>query len=64
MAAALKVHNVVLHRSIETNGGVVFKVVGDAFRASFPTATQALRAAIESQRLLLVAAWNELGPLA
>jgi predicted ATPase/class 3 adenylate cyclase len=63
MAAALQIHNAALRQAIEANGGVVFKTVGDAFQAAFDTAPQALKAAIESQRLLQSATWNELGPL-
>ena len=63
MAVALQVHNAALRRAIEANGGVVFKVVGDAFNAAFPTAPQALKAAIDGQRALGSAPWNELGPL-
>ena len=63
MAAALQVHNAALRRAIESNGGVVFKVVGDAFNAAFSTAPQALKAAIEGQRALESAPWNELGAL-
>jgi predicted ATPase/class 3 adenylate cyclase len=64
MAAALQIHNAALRQAIEANGGVVYKTVGDAFQAAFPTAPQALKAAIEGQRALLSAPWNELGPLA
>ena len=63
MAGALQIHNATLRQAIERNGGVVFKTVGDAFQAAFTTAPQALRAAIEGQRLLQSATWNELGPL-
>ena len=34
MAAAIAVHNAVLRQAIEANGGMVFKVVGDAFQAA------------------------------
>ena len=64
MAEALQVHNAALRQAIEANGGVVFKTVGDAFQAAFPTAPQALRAAIEGQKALQSAPWNELGALA
>ena len=64
MAVALQIHNNALRSAIEANGGVVFKTVGDAFQAAFATAPQALKAAIEGQRVLQSAAWNELGPLA
>jgi class 3 adenylate cyclase len=63
MSQALEVHNTALRQAIEANGGVVFKIVGDAFQAAFPTAPQALKAAIEGQRALQIAPWNELGPL-
>ena len=35
---------------IEDHGGYVFKTVGDAFCAAFPTAPDALEAALEAQR--------------
>jgi predicted ATPase/class 3 adenylate cyclase len=63
MAKALEIHNTALRSAIETHGGVVFKTVGDAFQAAFPTAPQALRAAIAGQRALQDAPWNELGEL-
>jgi class 3 adenylate cyclase len=63
MAAALQVHNAALRQAIQANGGWVFKIVGDAFQVAFATAPQALQTAIEGQRALQSAAWNELGPL-
>jgi predicted ATPase/class 3 adenylate cyclase len=63
MAEALQVHNTALRQAIEAHGGAVFKTVGDAFQAAFATAPQALKAAIEGQRNLQTAPWNELGAL-
>ena len=63
MGVALEIHNAILRQAIEQNGGVVFKIVGDEFSAAFPTAPQALAAALQAQRDLLSASWNELGPL-
>src|SRR3989304_4348612 len=63
MATALEAHNASLRQAIKVNGGVVFKTVGDAFQSAYPTALQALKAAIEGQRALQTAPWNELGPL-
>jgi predicted ATPase/class 3 adenylate cyclase len=63
MAAALQVHNTVMHQAIQTNGGMIFKTVGDSLQAVFSTASQALKASIEAQRGLQSAQWNELGPL-
>jgi predicted ATPase/class 3 adenylate cyclase len=63
MSAALQIHNTVLRQAIQAYGGIVFKVVGDAFQAVFPIAAQALQAAVAAQHGLLAAPWNELGPL-
>ena len=46
MQAALARHDTLLREAIESNGGYVFKTVGDAFCAAFPTAPQALDAAL------------------
>jgi class 3 adenylate cyclase len=53
MQAALARHDELLRRAIEEHGGYVFKTVGDAFCAVFPTAPEALEAALEAQRTLL-----------
>lgn len=63
MAESLQVHNDILCRAIEGNGGVVFRFVGDAIYAAFPTAPQALSAAVHGQRELACAEWNELDAL-
>ncbi len=63
MAEALQAHNLALRTAIESHGGVVFKIVGDEFQTAFPTASQALRAAVAGQRALSAAAWNDLGEL-
>ena len=63
MAEALQIHNAALRQAIEANGGAVFKTVGDGFQAAFATAPQALKAAIDGQKALQIAPWNELGPL-
>jgi DNA-binding CsgD family transcriptional regulator len=47
MAIAMQIHNAVLRGAIEANGGAVFKTVGDAFQAAFPTALDRLKTAIE-----------------
>ena len=48
MQAALARHDEFLRRAIEEHGGYVFKTVGDAFCCAFPTAPDALEAALES----------------
>jgi predicted ATPase/class 3 adenylate cyclase len=52
MAEALQIHNSILHLAIEANEGIVFT-----------TASHALKAAVEGQRALHSADWNELGAL-
>src|SRR6476646_3155111 len=52
MRLALARHDTLLRAAIETNGGTVFKTMGDAFCAVFPTAPQALEAALMAQQSL------------
>ena len=59
MQAALARHDELLKRAIEERGGYVFKTVGDAFCAAFSTASDALEAALEAQRLVLKERWDE-----
>jgi class 3 adenylate cyclase len=63
MQAALARHDEVLRWAIEEHGGHVFKTVGDAFCCAFPTAPDALEAALETQRRLLSSEWEQTGPL-
>ena len=53
MQAALARHDELLRWTIEKGGGYVFKTVGDAFCAVFPTVHDALEAAMEIQRTLI-----------
>ncbi len=59
MQEALKRHDTILRTSIESHGGYVFKTVGDAFCAAFPTATDALASAIEIQEQVEKELWGE-----
>ncbi|HEX3369464.1 MAG TPA: adenylate/guanylate cyclase domain-containing protein, partial [Candidatus Cybelea sp.] len=52
MAAALARHNELLRAAIESNGGYVFKTVGDAFCAAFSGVPEAIAAALAAQRAL------------
>jgi class 3 adenylate cyclase len=63
MSEALTSHDKILHETIEIHGGHVFKTVGDAFCTAFSTATDALEAAVESQRRLFSSEWEQTGPL-
>jgi predicted ATPase/class 3 adenylate cyclase len=59
MQVALTRHDALLWETIEGHGGFVFKTVGDAFCAVFPTAIGALEAALAAQRGLFSEAWGE-----
>ena len=63
MSEALSRHDEILRAAIEAHDGRVFKTVGDAFYAAFPTAPKALSAALDAQRALHHAEWEEAGPL-
>src|SRR5438105_9236403 len=64
MNAAVERHDTILRQAIEANGGVVFRTEGDAFRAAFPTAPQALGAALDAQHALHAEPWaEEIAPL-
>jgi len=63
MAAAVARHMALLDAAIQAHGGIHFKTVGDAVQAAFPTAPDAISAALDAQRSLLAEDWGELGPL-
>jgi WD40 repeat protein/class 3 adenylate cyclase len=63
MQAAVAHHDTLLREAIEQYSGYVFKTVGDAFYAAFPTAPQALDAAIAAQHSLQSADWESTGPI-
>src|SRR5437870_11551419 len=64
MGVALARHDEILRQAIEANGGYVFKTVGDAFCAAFPTPNGALAAALSAQRALNGEPWSEAtGPI-
>jgi predicted ATPase/class 3 adenylate cyclase/Tfp pilus assembly protein PilF len=63
MQAALARHDEILRRTIEERGGYVFKTIGDAFCAAFPTASHALEATLEAQLALLGEDWKQTLPL-
>ncbi len=59
MAVALRRHDELLRSIIEAGEGYVFKTVGDAFCAAFPTAKQALEAAAAAQLAISNEPWPE-----
>ena len=63
MRLALAIHDSLLRQAIEQNNGYVFKTVGDAFCAAFPTAPEALTAANDAHFALLKQDWGETGPI-
>ncbi|MBC5800584.1 MAG: adenylate/guanylate cyclase domain-containing protein [Candidatus Eremiobacteraeota bacterium] len=52
MQEAVRRHDTLVRRAIGVNGGYVFKTIGDAFCAVFARAQEALKAALEAQRML------------
>ena len=63
MAAAVERHFALLREAIEAEQGVLFKTVGDAVQAAFPTVPQAVAAAVAAQTALRAEDWGELDPL-
>lgn len=63
MAVAMDRHDALLRQAVAAHGGVIFKTMGDAVCAAFPTAPEGLEAALEAPRALLREAWGETGPL-
>jgi predicted ATPase/class 3 adenylate cyclase len=61
MQAALARHDELLTLAMEKHGGYVFKTVGDAFCAAFPTGPEALECALDTQRRLLSSEWEQAG---
>src|SRR5215217_9439353 len=57
MATAVERHLDLLRDAVAAHSGVVFKVVGDAVQAAFPTAPDAVAAALDAQRALVQQAW-------
>ena len=58
MPTLLARHHEILNQSIQAHNGYVFQIVGDAFAASFHTAPDALKAALEAQRALEREPWD------
>src|SRR6476619_3331461 len=57
MRAAFSREEAILRHAIAANGGYAYKMIGDAFQAAFPTAPQALQAALDAQRALHSESW-------
>src|SRR5687768_9709950 len=63
MASAVARHLMLLDAAIAAHGGVHFKTVGDAVQAAFPTAPDAVAAALAAQQSLLTEDWSAVGEL-
>ena len=63
MATAVERHFALLGEAIAAQDGVLFKTIGDAVQAAFPTVPKAIAAAIDAQLALRRADWGDLGPL-
>ena len=63
MRQALARHDAILRQAIETQGGTVFKVIGDAIQAAFALPAGTLAAALTAQRELDAATWPTRSPL-
>jgi predicted ATPase/class 3 adenylate cyclase len=57
MRTALADHDLILREAVESQRGVVFKTVGDAFCAAFVRPEDALAAALDAQRRLAAHPW-------
>src|SRR5215212_1035540 len=64
MQTAVNRHLTLLDTAIASHQGIHFKTVGDAVQAAFPTAPEAVTAALDAQRALVQESWSEsVGPV-
>ncbi|MDQ6932201.1 MAG: adenylate/guanylate cyclase domain-containing protein [Candidatus Eremiobacteraeota bacterium] len=63
MEAAVRRHDFLMANSITSHGGYIFKTIGDAFCAAFPTVPQAVDAALSAQRRIKAEDWSAMGGL-
>ena len=63
MKAALARHHEILKHAIESSGGYVFQIVGDAFCAAFHTVSAGVGAALAAQRALASEPWSAATPI-
>jgi predicted ATPase/class 3 adenylate cyclase len=61
MEAAYRLHDAILREAVSAHGGVIYKTIGDAFQIAFPTAPQAVSAALDVQVALTATTWESLG---
>ncbi len=63
MPAALAAHDAILRSAVERSGGMVVKTTGDGILARFDESSDAVAAAVESQRALAARPWELAAPL-
>src|SRR5215208_5511783 len=63
MRVAVERHFTLLGEVISAQNGVLFKTIGDAVQAAFPSAPAAVTAAFAAQSALRAEDWGDLGPL-
>jgi predicted ATPase/class 3 adenylate cyclase/lipoprotein NlpI len=63
MQAAHRRQLSILKGATEKNNGYAFDTSGDSYQAAFPTAEEAIKAAVDAQRLLHAEVWGEVGVL-
>src|SRR5688572_30420217 len=63
MQAAFSRQEAILRQATAANSGYAYKMIGDAFQVAFPTAPQALQAALDAQRALHAEEWGEIGEI-
>jgi class 3 adenylate cyclase len=59
--AAIERHFTLLDEAIRAHNGIRFKIIGDAVQAAFPTALDAVLAAVTAQQALTAEDWGALG---
>src|SRR5215208_4261982 len=63
MRVAVERHFALLNDAITARDGVLFKTIGDAVQAAFPSVPAAAAAAVAAQSALREEEWGDLGPL-
>jgi predicted ATPase/class 3 adenylate cyclase/Tfp pilus assembly protein PilF len=59
MPRVIERHDALLRELVTLHSGIVFRTMGDAICAAFPTASEALAAAVGGQRALLATTWDD-----
>jgi predicted ATPase/class 3 adenylate cyclase len=63
MHLALARHHAILRRIIDTQGGIAYKMIGDAFQSAFVFPAQALATALAAQRAFVAQTWETSQPI-